>query len=447
MTKSVLVPITNVYAKGDYTAQVHIGSHKQPANLVLDSGSSTMVIQHEDYDTDQDTHLSPTSFAQTVSYGMGAWYGPVVKTSVSMGHGFFQAHLRDVHVAVAKKELSDSFALADGLLGLAYRALNKAYDLKDYLTENGVNPAVTHPWFLAADQADDTIGEFRTFLRQFPHDHITPYFTQLEQHGVVGNQFAFIIHRSSIYQTDSHKSTEELRQHPLNNGVFVLGHPRLHEHLYEGEFAEVKVLDDKYYNVHLHSLQVGESKPIAAPALASKDVRGYVSNAIVDSGASMVILPKRLFDGLFADLIKHNPAFEQILHPFRTFQGVEKGIDMDQVNLAEWPDLHFCFEGFDGQTIRLTMAPETYWQTHAPAPNQISFQFVYLPSWPDQTVLGLPFMNNYFTIFDRAERENGAVLFAEKEFKPHCLGESIHKKVDQMKALFVRHKLDIHQHD
>ena len=443
MTKSVLVPITNVYAKGDYTAQVHIGSHKQPANLVLDSGSSTMVVQHEDYDPSQDQHLYPTSYAQNVTYGMGGWYGPVVKTSVSIGSGFFQAALKDVHIAVAKKELSNSFALADGLLGLAYRELNKAYNLERYLNENGVEPAVTHPWFLTEEQSDDSISEFRSFLRQFPRHEITPYFTQLEQNGVVGNQFAFIIHRSSIYQTETKKTADELKQHPLNNGVFILGHPRLHGHLYEGEFKEVRVLDDKYYNVHLRSLRVGDQEPISAPALAEKDVKGYVSNAIVDSGASMVILPEILFDGLFDGLIKHNPSFASLLETFRTFEGVEKGIDMQLVDLEQWPSLHFTFDGFDGETVELTMTPETYWQTHAPEPNQISFQFVYLPKWPDQSVLGLPFMNNYFTIFDRAERENGAVLFAEKEFKPHCLGEAVHRKIEHLKDLFTQHKLDL----
>lgn len=83
---------------------------------------------------------------------------------------------------------------------------------------------------------------------------------------------------------------------------------------------------------------------------------------------------------------------------------------MARVKLDEWPDLHFVFEGFDGENVTLTMTPDTYWQTHAP----ISFQFITLFKWPNQSVLGLPLMNNYFTIFDRQDRANGSVKFADK---------------------------------
>lgn len=101
----------------------------------------------------------------------------------------------------------------------------------------------------------------------------------------MGNQFAFIIHRSSIYQTDSVKTSAELKQHPLNNGFFILGNPVLHKCLYQGEIKRLKVLDDKYYNVNLLSLQVGGYAPITAPPLAEKDVKCYISNAIIDRGA------------------------------------------------------------------------------------------------------------------------------------------------------------------
>ena len=150
--------------------------------------------------------------------------------------------------------------------------------------------------------------------------------------------------------------------------MFVLGEPKIHTHLFEGDFKDVKVLDDKYYNINMFTMQVGDQSPVTAPQLAPEHQKGYVSNAIVDSGASMVMLPKTLFDGLFAGLIAHNPKFEDLLGPFKTFQGKEMGIDMNLINFEEWPPLHFTFEGFDGETITLTMTPDTYWQTHAPEP-------------------------------------------------------------------------------
>lgn len=440
MTRSVLIPITNVYAKGDYTAEVHIGSQKQTANLILDSGSSTLVVQNEDYDPHLDTSLSPTEFSQNVTYGMGGWYGPVVKTQVHLGKGLFKAGLTDVHIAVTKKEVTGCFGKADGLFGLAYRELNRAYNLSQYLSENDINPAVTFPWHLEEEEADDTVREFKQFLRKYPSQEIKPYFTQLEEQGVVGNQFGFLIHRSSIYQTESEKSLEQLKEHPLNNGLFIMGHPRHHEHLYKGELKHVKVLDDKYYNVHLISLRVGDLPSIEIPILKQKNKR-YITNATIDSGASMIILPEVLFDQLIENLIQINQNFCPILEPFRTFEGKEKGIAMESVNLEEWPDIYFDFEGFDDEIVTLCMTPETYWQTHAPSPNEISFQFLTLPNWRNQTIFGLPFMNNYFTIFDRAAGDTGAVVFAEKEFAPHRLKEEEQSNVGELKKQFNEHQL------
>lgn len=439
MPRSVLVPITNVYAKGDYTAEVKVGSEKRTANLILDTGSSTLVVQNEDYNPADDDHLQPTEYAQDIIYGMGGWYGPVVKTHVHLGMGIFKAGLPDVHIAVTKKEQTGCFAKADGLLGLAYHELNKAYDLSDYLQENGVDPAHTYPWHLEAEQQDDNVREFRSFLRNYPSTDIVPYFTQLEKEGVVGNQFAFIIQRSSVYQTTRKRTTEELRKHPLNNGVFVLGEPKIHTHLFEGRFKEVKVLDDKYYNVNMISMQVGAQKPVPAPKLEKENVSSYVSNAIVDSGAAGIMFPKALFDGLFEGFIAHNPKFEDILKPYKTFEGKEVGIDINLVDFEEWPPIHLTFEGFDGETETLTMTPDTYWQTHAPEPNQVSFQFVNLPKWPNQSVLGLPFMNNFFTLFDRAERENGAVMFAEKKLKFNKLADNIHDDIDKVKSIVEKY--------
>jgi len=317
-------------------------------------------------------------------------------------------------------------------MGLAYRELNHAHDLTDYLTANEISPARTYPWRLAAAQKDADVRALRHAFRNCTQQELTPYFTQLEESGVVANQFGFVIHRSSVYQTHRQRDQSELAQHPLNNGFFVLGNPKSHEHLHLGDFKEVEVVHDKYYNVHLHSMQVAGGKPLAAPALAPEHVKGSVSNAIVDSGASMIMLPQSLLDGLFRELIAFDASFESILAPFRTFAGVEKGIPMEHVQLDRWPDLLFTLKGFDGADVTLTMTPQTYWQTHAPQPNQVSFQFVCLPNWPNQAVLGLPLLINYYTIFDRAEREAGAVIFANKRFEPHRLPDEVHRVQNTM---------------
>lgn len=77
------MPTTNVYAKGGFTVSIKLGSGLDYANLVLDTGSSTLVVSQQAYQSNIDHCLQATSLAQSVSYGIGGWYGPVVKTEDS----------------------------------------------------------------------------------------------------------------------------------------------------------------------------------------------------------------------------------------------------------------------------------------------------------------------------------------------------------------------------
>ncbi|MGJ8664498.1 MAG: pepsin-like aspartyl protease, partial [Marinicella sp.] len=204
---------------------------------------------------------------------------------------------------------------------------------------------------------------------------------------------------------------------PLNNGIFVMGHPKFHEHLYQGEFKEVKVLDNKYYNVHVKSMRVGQGQQLEAPVLAEED-KNHKTNGIIDSGASLIVLPHDLFNQMLSDLININPSFDSILEPYRTFEGIEEGVDLDLLDLQQWPSIYFVLEGTNGEDVELELKPENYWQIHAPRPNQAAFQFIFLKKWPNQCIFGLPLMASYFTIFDRQEQDKGVVLFAEKPKLP-----------------------------
>ncbi|WP_157447784.1 MULTISPECIES: hypothetical protein [Colwellia] len=37
--------MSNVFGKGDYSVTLHLGSEKSPVNLLLDTGSSTLVVK------------------------------------------------------------------------------------------------------------------------------------------------------------------------------------------------------------------------------------------------------------------------------------------------------------------------------------------------------------------------------------------------------------------
>jgi hypothetical protein len=440
MSRSIILPITNVYAKGGFTIEVQLGSSKQMANLILDTGSSTLVVQHDIYQANNDVVMQPTPYCQDVIYGIGGWYGAVVKTSLSLGTDSTQVILANVHIAVTKQEMADSFGHASGFIGLAFHQLNKAYDVSDYLNKQNVVPAYTYPWHI---QENASIKDFSAFLKGFPELDINPYFTQLEEQKIVANQFAFIIHRSSIYQTEKQKTLEELKQHPLNSGLFVLGNPETHSHFSTEHQQQIKVVHDKYYNVELHSVRVDGHEPLLAEPLSQKHLKAYISNAIVDSGASMLVLPEKLFVQLIAQLIQHNTKFKSVLTPYFKYLGKEVGIPIEEVDFCEWPDLIFSMLDINQQVVELTITPHTYWQTNAPATGQISFQITFLPNWPNQTILGLPFLNNFYSIFDRKDSANGHITFKQKVFTPHCLEDQIHNDISTMKALFKAHHHDI----
>jgi hypothetical protein len=422
MPHSVRIPINNTYAKGGYCARVHIGHHQHPVNLVLDTGSSTLAVHNGSYKPECDSALQPTSLAQDVIYGKGGWYGPVVTTRVRMGLPGHSANLNKVRIAVTCKEQAQSFVDADGILGLAYCGLNPAYDLEQYLQSNQVTPAYSYPFLMNAAQQDKSVRQYRQFLHQYPRRQLTPYFTQLEEQGVVANQFALLTHRSSIYQTDSSCPLEKLAAHHLNQGVFVLGKPKLHLDLYREPFHSIKVLDDKYYNVELLGLQLGEGQPLSAPRLQSNEQPGYRTNAIIDSGSTLIVLPQVLFQALMEQFYAINPDFQTLLAPFQTFSGEEAGIALTQLKLSDWPPLHLDFTGEQGMPVRLTLKPETYWQTHAPKSNQAYFKLTTVPDWPNQSILGLPLLNNYYCLFDRSAGGTGAIRFAAKrDFSGHLL--------------------------
>src|SRR5690242_17251837 len=122
------VPITNLYGGGDYTAEIRLGASQQTANVILDTGSSTLAVVPKAYDAAGDTERQPTGFAQDVLYGTGGWTGPVVQTKLGLGTGNAAVSI-DAYVAVAVDDEPRGFGRADGIMGLAYNVLNSAYDL------------------------------------------------------------------------------------------------------------------------------------------------------------------------------------------------------------------------------------------------------------------------------------------------------------------------------
>lgn len=367
------MPITNVYMDGDYTGALSIGSQKKLVNVILDTGSSTFAVAKTKYDPTKDTSAKITSLAQEVSYAdRSDWIGAVISTKVSAGSGSQSVSLPQVDVAVAYHESESMFQGSDGILGLAYTRLNNAFEM----------PGPTIPPRYTYNQ-----------IQAGKMTYIEPYFTKLESAGLVANKFAFHARRSLV-----NVLTDDPASDPLNQGFLILGGGEEDTDLYDGSFQVARVLHDTYYNTNLKSVVVENSAPI--PVLPPTKASGNSSNSMVDSGTNSLSLDQPLFDKILSRL--SGKYADQLRASY---------VKMGDLDLPSWPTIKFVLEGALGSDVELVVTPETYWQTNAPKKGYASA--VLFGGGGGQSILGLPLLNNYFTIFDRSvDRGLGVVSFA-----------------------------------
>ena len=240
------IPITNFYANGDYTAQIAVGSEETIDNLILDTGSSTLAVKASKYNPMKDRTLRSTSYAQDVRYGTGGWAGPLVATRVSFGVDDKAVALQEAYLAITDASLPDNFENADGILGIAYKSLNQAYNLASYFQQQQVQPPLTYPWPFAVANSSTGLNQLMALFQTLQFEDIPPYIEQLKQHGGIANKFAFYTLRSTPSVASENPETA-----PINQGIFVLGGGEEQTDLYTGPFLNVAVLDDLYYNVNL----------------------------------------------------------------------------------------------------------------------------------------------------------------------------------------------------
>jgi len=380
--KVVRIPITNVYMDGDYTGVINVGAQKKAANVILDTGSSTLALDGNFYNPTADPNAKITQIAQEVQYGSGSWVGAVVLTDVSVGAGATSIDLKQVATAVAYAESQDMFAKSNGILGLAYSRLNNAFTM----------PGPTWP----------ATYNYNQIQQQGRTTFLDPYFTQLETANMTANKFAFYTRRSMISNATANPAND-----PLNQGILILGGGEEARDLYTGAFQSVSVLDEEYYNTNLKAVIVGNTAPIEvlAPTKASK----LLTNSIVDSGTNSLTLEDSLFKAITGRLTKGDNS--------ELTQAMRAGyVKMSSLNLANWPTITFVMQGDTGD-VKLEVSPQTYWQADAPEKGYASAAlFSDNGSLGGQSILGLPLMNSYLTIFDRSvDKGLGAIKFATRK--------------------------------
>src|SRR4051812_48877651 len=116
MPPALRIPITNIYAGGNYTAQIEIGSVGEPANVLLDTGSSTLAINSRAYHPSSDTKMNPTPYAQDIVYDTWSWIGPVVQTEIDVSAGGQTIKVK-TYLAVTVDHEPGIFGKADGVIG------------------------------------------------------------------------------------------------------------------------------------------------------------------------------------------------------------------------------------------------------------------------------------------------------------------------------------------
>jgi hypothetical protein len=379
MAKIARVPITNIYADGDYTGRILVGPKQQPMNVLLDTGSSALALDAKKYTPNLTGGDKSTDLAQTDSYGDGSSFtGAVITTELSIGNGATSVTLSGGNAAIAYDASTNPpmFGETDGILGLAYAPLDDAFTM----------PKDTWANQYSAVQ-----------VRTGKQGTITPYLTQLAGAGVVSDKISFLTRRSQVHVGGGDGND------PLNQGVMVVGGGEESTDLYTGVFQTVKVLADDWYNTNLKAVIVGNADPIAARINGPK---GMPSNSIVDSGTNSLSLSASL---LKAVISKFTTAQQALLNKSVFDQQLVSAADL---NLPSWPTLTFVLEG-DAADVSLNVVPSDYWQVNTQNVGAAAAGFT--PGEAGLAILGLPIMNGYFTIFDgEADGGRGVIKFATR---------------------------------
>jgi hypothetical protein len=377
MTTVVRIPITNVFADGDYTGVIHVGQAMKPMNVLLDTGSSALALDGKKYKPDFGNGDQSTKLAQTDAYEDGSnWTGAVIESTLSIGAGESSATLKGGNVAVAYHASSDMFGKTDGILGLAYAPLDDAFKMPDDTSKHHYTPV-----------------QVRTGVKK----DLVPFLTQLAGTGVVSDKISFYTRRSFVHVGDGAAND------PLNKGWMVVGGGEESTDLYTGAFRSVKVLADDWYSTNLRAVIVGNASPIAGRIHGPQGMR---SNSIIDSGTNSLSISWQMLEAILSKF----PAEQEKL--LRT--AIHKGqpTPMANLHLETWPTITFVLEGAAGDDVLLDVPPSNYWQVNAERAGEAMAAITV--GQAGLAILGLPLMNGYFTIFDgEADGGKGVVKFAK----------------------------------
>jgi hypothetical protein len=127
------------------------------------------------------------------------------------------------------------------------------------------------------------------------------------------------------------------------------------------------------------------------------------------------MLQNQLYQYFIDSLNKINPKLVTFINAFNQTMQTGKPYMPTDLNIKDWPNLYFTFEGVNSEPVTLCCAPDHYWQLHAGIPDRVFFTVLrQINDWPNQSVIGLPLMSSYLCIFDRSAGSDGVIKFAKK---------------------------------
>ena len=147
-----------------------------------------------------------------------------------------------------------------------------------------------------------------------------------------------------------------------------------------------------------------DAAPVNAAPLPTKYAQSMISNSIIDSGTNSLAVSQDVLAAILNSLKTLNAEFVQAIAK------AKDSIPASQLDLSKWPGISFILASDTGGSVKLTCSPQTYWQVNAPKAGQAMFQINDMGSI--QSILGLPLLNNYFTVFDRSLDSYGSIRFA-----------------------------------
>ncbi|HET6306636.1 MAG TPA: pepsin-like aspartic protease [Rhodopila sp.] len=376
MADPVRFPISNAVTGNCFTLALSVGSQAVPMNVLLDTGSSMTVVYADPYDPGSDTMAATTRLMQSGSFGdSGRFVAGLVRTRVALPTENRAAILGQANLGVVRGVGPSPFGKVDGILGLAYPALNSAVTMPGDTWANRYTAA--------------QLGQGQ------PAGDLPTCLDQLVAAGSFNDTFALAVRRSFASQADDGAAAER-----LNAGVFVLGGGEACTDLYTGDFVSVAVVHEAYYNTNLISVQVGDRTIQVQPTRAG-DAAG--SNSFIDSGDPGLTLDSGLYQQVIGLFNAVDPTFGPAL------QAVV--CDQTQLDLARWPTLRFVLQGSGGAPVTLTVEPRDYWQFdgYGAGTARAVLDTGGAP-YPGQSILGLPLLAGRYAVFDRGPGGGNSVI-------------------------------------